>query len=311
MLALDLALGAVDNAIHDVWARAAGRPALDLYDAEHVNSDAGEWLGSRFVGVWPGHGRAAPRTRLPVQHVVGVSDPIVASATDSDGVVGRSLDEWVRRERFESVKIKLAGANPGADAARVAEISQLMARYSQSFELALDPNEGYADVAEVADFLDSMRATAPDAMKRVTYLEQPISREQVPDRDAMAAVREHVPVIIDEGLAELRQLAELEDEGWSGLVVKAAKGQSFAVLCQTFASRSGMFLAVQDLTATDVALEHSARLAAALPVSSLGFEYNSRQYAPSANAELARRRGDLVTVTDGVVVVGAAAAGIY
>src|SRR5690606_5115778 len=127
-----------------------------------------------------------------------------------------------------------------------------------------------------------------------------------PETAAMAELNDRVPVIIDEGLTDVRQLAGLLDSGWGGLVVKASKGQSLALLCSTFASRKSMFLAIQDLTATSAALEHSARLASVLPVSSRSFEYNSRQYAPSANAELAQRRPELVAVTGGGIAVGEA-----
>lgn len=300
-LALDLALGAVDNAIHDAWAKSIGRPAPELYDAGHLNSDAGRWLGAEFDGVWPGGCLAPARTRLPVQHVMGVSDPI---ASADSGAEDRSLEEWVQREGFENVKIKLVG-EPDADADRVAAIAAVMARQSREHDLALDANEGYESIDEVLTMLDTLRERSPDAAARVIYVEQPVPREREPDAVALAALSDRVPVLMDEGLTDVRQLAGLRDAGWSGLVVKAAKGQSLALLCAAFASRQGMFLALQDLTATGLALEHSARLASVLPVSSRSFEYNSRQYAPGANAELAQRRPELVAVVDGHITVGA------
>src|SRR5690606_15926738 len=38
-LAAGLALGAIDNAIHDAWARAAGANAYTIYDEAHLSAD--------------------------------------------------------------------------------------------------------------------------------------------------------------------------------------------------------------------------------------------------------------------------------
>ncbi|MCP2329453.1 hypothetical protein HDA40_007960 [Hamadaea flava] len=223
------------------------------------------------------------RRRLPVQHVVGVDDP---AAPPPDGI--------------GHVKIKLSGRSPAADAARVGEVF----RHAGRPRLSLDPNEGYAEAAGVVELLERVRADDPDAYAAIGYLEQPIPRDAGDDPSGLRAVGRLKPVLVDEGLATAEQLGGLRDQGWSGLVVKASKGTSLALRAHAFAQRHRMFVTIQDLTAVDLALEHSARLAAALPWSSPAFEYNSRQYCPAANDDLKRAKPALVGVRDGHIEVG-------
>ncbi len=169
--------------------------------------------------------------------------------------------------------------------------------------LSLDPNEGYAETAGVVELLERLRADQPDAFDAIGYVEQPVARDAAPDPRGLRAVGRLKPVLIDEGLAHAEQLAALRDLGWSGLVVKASKGQSLALRAHEFARRHEMFVTIQDLTAVDLALVHSARLAAALPWSSPGFEYNSRQYCPAANDGLLHDMPELVRVRGGHVEV--------
>ncbi|WP_157251596.1 enolase C-terminal domain-like protein [Nonomuraea typhae] len=295
-LAAALALGAVDNAVHDAWARAAGKPAADLYP---------DLLG---VPAW-----GPPRTRLPVQHVVGVGDP---------------LDEvraWLARDGIRHVKVKAAGRDPEADAARVTTIHALLseatakagagakaeaeagagarakatakagtaarAGAAAGATVSVDLNEGYASPADAVAMIDAL---PPEVLAGVTYLEQPVARDAPPDPDGMRELTRRLPVLADESLAATADLERLAADGWSGVVVKAARGQSLALRSWRFARERGLAAMVQDLTAVDLGLAHSARLAASLPWSWPAFECNSRQYAPGANAGL-----DFMNVVDG------------
>ena len=128
----------------------------------------------------------------------------------------------------------------------------------------------------------------------------------------MAELSARVPVLLDEGLSGLDDLTTLRAHGWSGSVIKAAKGQTLALLAHAFLCRFGLFATIQDLTAVDLALRHSARLAGVLDLSAPQFEYNSRQYAPHINAELARTDPEFATVRDGRIDIGdAVAPGLY
>ncbi|MGW4470649.1 enolase C-terminal domain-like protein [Nonomuraea sp. NPDC004354] len=315
-LAAALALGAVDNAVHDGWARAAGAPATSLYE--------GLDLGPA-------------RRRLPVQHVVGLDDPLEADPLEhprepdplkpdavesgrlESGPPGRAdvapprraavrpLREWLRAEGIAHVKIKLSGRDPAADARRVIEVHRVLRESAGArHTVSLDPNEGYQEPAAVLELLDALDGSP--AWDALTYLEQPVPRDAPPDPGGMRAIGARLPVLADESLATEADLARLAAAGWSGSVIKAARGQSLAMRSLAHARAHGMRVALQDLTAVGLALVHSARLAAALPLDWQAFEYNSRQYAPRANGDLP---AELVRVRQGHVVPGPARPGIH
>ena len=296
-LAAALALGPIDNALHDAWALCAGRHAFDLYSSVSIREKLR--LGLRST-----------RTHLPIQHVVGIHDPLV---TDAEPGGLRSLKAWVASDGIAHVKVKVGGHDPDEDANRVAEVYQVLASTAARVgSISIDPNEGYHDTDGVLAMLTSLRRQAPAAYLRLAYIEQPISRESIPDPRGMRAVGKHIPVVADEAVAGVEELIGLSDQGWSGLVIKAAKGQTLALRSYSLARAGALFVTIQDLTAVDLALEHSARLASRLRLSSPAFEYNSRQYAPHANADLALRRPALVQVEEGRIVVGPpAGSGIY
>lgn len=169
-LAAAVALGPVDQAVHDAWARAAGASAYAMYAADHLNHDLSHYLGPDFAGRWPGEWLAArPATVLPVQDVLGVDEPV-------ENTAGR---RWV--------KVKLSG-DVAADIVRVRKLE----RYGGN--LSLDPNEAYLRPAELAELLAAVRAE---------YVEQPVPRDQAGPGPLP------VPVLADEGLPDPRALDEL------------------------------------------------------------------------------------------------------
>lgn len=294
-LAALLALGAVDNAIHDAWSRAAGRDVFDLYTPHHLRDDLAAF---GLPGTYPSAGiRTADSgpERLPVQHVVGVADPLTAFGTE------RSLEEWIVAEGVTSLKIKVAGLDPHADAERIRDGHRLARSLGSRPRLAIDPNEGYRDPRVALAMLDALAEIAPDALTDIDYLEQPVPRDLAIDPDAMRTLSQRVPVLMDEGFTALSDLPALRECGWSGVVIKASKGQTPAVVAAAVAGRLGLRVAVQDLTATGAAFVHSARLLQRLQTGRPQIEFNSRQYAPAANDDLHRRMPHLVDVVDGCI----------
>lgn len=299
-LACALALGAVDNAIHDAWARAAGKPAHAMYTADHLAHDLADLLGAEFTGRYPADYLPAPRGALAVQHVVGATDPLDQADTRNGS---RPLAAWMSADRPRHLKIKLLGSDLAEDADRIVAVHAVTQRQPPFTDvtLAVDPNEAYASPIRVLDLLDAVSSRSPSARRAITYVEQPIARDQGTDHEALRRVAAQVPILLDEGLARLSDLRGLSTSGWSGAVIKAGKGQTMSVLVHSYVHAHGMYVTLQDLTAVDLALSHSARLASTLNLSAPHFEYNSRQYAPGANHQLQRSRPDLVTVTDGKV----------
>ncbi|GAA4525159.1 hypothetical protein GCM10023160_17750 [Brachybacterium paraconglomeratum] len=300
-----LALGAVDNALHDAWSRAAGLPLTSMYTAEHLREDLG-CHGEAGEGLHPGDTLRRPRSQLPVQHALGVGDPLTADLAAA-GV--RSLEDWIRSEGVHHLKLKLTG-EASADIERIRAVHRTATPLRPDLRLSLDPNEAYT-LPVLGELLDTLEREDPVLFAAIDYLEQPIPRDQTPDPLELSRLSARIPVLLDEGYSRLSQLSTLRDEGWSGVVIKAVKGQSHAMITQALASAAGMRIAIQDLTAVDLALEHSLGLAAVLPVSWPAVEYNSRQYAAAANAQLAQRAPDLVTVRDGSVRVGPVSRGVH
>jgi len=223
-LAAEVALGPVDQAVHDAWARAIGASAYHCYDQAYLADDLGAYLGPDFAEHWPAdYLVAAPATELPVQRVVGVAEPL-------DGAAG-----------YPWLKLKLSG-DLEQDRARVRAAAGLAAR------LSLDPNEGYPSAARYAELAAGLDAA------RVAYVEQPVPRGQ-PGPGPTS-----VPVLADEGLPPVTGLDDLN--GWDGVVVKTARGQTSALLTYCWARRRCRFVVQQDLTHIGPALAHAATFAA-------------------------------------------------
>lgn len=307
LLAGLLALGALDNALHDAWSRTAGRSPYEMYTREHMNQDLG-WVMPELAGTHPGDHLGPRRRDLPVQHALGVGDPLRTAGGDEAAVGPADLEDWIRTEGIAHLKLKLAG-DPSDDARRIAQVHEL-AGHLLGATLSLDPNEAYT-VEALEQMLDELSARSSRAAASITYLEQPFPRDTTVDPARMSRLTSRFPVLMDEGYADLAQLATLREQGWSGVVIKAAKGQSHALVTLAAARALGLRVAIQDLTTVGAALEHSLGLGAEIGADWPQIEYNSRQYAAAANARLAAQRPELVVVRDGHIRADRVPLGLY
>ncbi|HMO36945.1 MAG TPA: hypothetical protein PKA06_12965, partial [Gemmatales bacterium] len=91
-----------------------------------------------------------------------------------------------------------------------------------------------------------------------------------------------IPLVLDEGLTDLESLQLARELGYTGVALKACKGQTSSLLMACAARHYGLFLCVQDLTCPGASLIHSAGLAAHVHGVS-AIEANARQYMPAAN----------------------------
>lgn len=302
-----LALGAIDSALHDAWSRTAGRSPYEMYTREYMNQDMG-WVIPELAGVYPGDYLGPRRSALPVQHALGVGDPLQGAGRKEGAAGPASLEGWIRTEGVAHLKLKLAG-DPSSDAKRIADVYALASGLPGA-TFSLDPNEAYS-IEALEQMLDELAARSSRAASAITYLEQPFPRGTVIDPARMDRLTSRFPVLMDEGYSSLRQLATLREQGWSGVVIKAAKGQCHAMATLTAARALGLRVAIQDLTTVGAALEHSLGLGAEIGADWPQIEYNSRQYAADANAKLALRRPELISVRDGYVRVDRVPVGLY
>jgi hypothetical protein len=107
-------------------------------------------------------------------------------------------------------------------------------------------------------------------------------------------------VVIDESLIDLESLLLCREMGYSGVALKACKGQTEALLMGAAAQKYGMFLCVQDLTCPGASFLHSASLSARIPTVA-AIEGNSRQYCPAGNDGWRERFPTMFNVTDGTL----------
>ena len=110
-------------------------------------------------------------------------------------------------------------------------------------------------------------------------------------------------MVIDESLVDLESLQLAREQGYSGVALKACKGQTEALLMGAAAQKYGMFLCVQDLSCPGYSFLHSASIAARMPTIA-AIEGNSRQYCPAGNRPWLEKFPSMFKITDGTVGTG-------
>jgi L-alanine-DL-glutamate epimerase-like enolase superfamily enzyme len=303
---------AFDAAIHDAFGKALGVSSYATYTREYMTRDLSHDLGAAFKGEFlDRYVPVEPKPTMPVFHSVGASDPLEASdvRTRIDDGLPNTLEEWIPRDGLVRFKIKLNGGDLAADYERVIRIDRLVTRVQAArrvpdWKYSLDFNEGCPNVGYLLDFLRRVRETTPSGFDRILYIEQPTARDLQKDRaNVMHDAAKLRPVVIDESLTDLETLLLAREMGYTGVALKACKGQSHAMLMAAAAQKFGMFLCVQDLTCPGASLVHSAGIAARVP-GNAGIEANARQFVPAANAPWERRFPGLFTIHDGVMKTG-------
>ncbi|HEY6400660.1 MAG TPA: hypothetical protein VI479_04585, partial [Blastocatellia bacterium] len=151
------------------------------------------------------------------------------------------------------------------------------------------------------EYLRKVKEITPSGFERILYLEQPTARDLKANRqNLMHEAAKLRPVVIDESLVDLESLLLAREMGYTGVALKACKGQSQAMLMAAAAQKYKMFLTVQDLTCPGASLIHSVGIAACVP-GVAGVEANSRQYMPAANKPWEKRFPGLFIVKDGTL----------
>jgi L-alanine-DL-glutamate epimerase-like enolase superfamily enzyme len=296
-----------DAAIHDAFGKVHGRNAYATYGPDLMTHDLSHYLGSGFQGERLDAALLAKRQeRIPVFHSVGGLDPLEPQDIDKplrDGLP-ETLPEWIERDGLVRIKIKLSGDDLKWDVERTLAIDRVATaaqarRGVKDWAYCLDFNERCPNVEYVLDALRQIRAGTPDGFARILYVEQPTARDLKSNRhNVMHEAAKLRPVVIDESLTDLESLLLAREMGYTGVALKACKGQSHAVLMAAAARKYKMFLCVQDLTCPGASLIHSVGISAQVPAVA-GIEANARQYVPAANAPWLARFPGIFTVTDG------------
>jgi L-alanine-DL-glutamate epimerase-like enolase superfamily enzyme len=311
-LAQLVATSSLDAALHDAFGRVHKTNSYNLLSAQYCNEDLSYFLDDQFAGEYlDQYTLREPTAKLPLYHLVGALDPL----TDGD-VTDRPNDslpvtlvEWIAADGLTHLKIKLAGDNLDWDIDRVLAIEKVAgaaqaARGCGEWFYSCDFNEKCDSADYVIEFLKRVKKTSAAAYDRIQYIEQPTSR----DLEAASAAKMHEvaklkPVVIDEALVDFDALMRCRELGYSGVALKACKGQTESLLAAAAAQKFGMFLCVQDLTCPGASFLQSCSLAARIPGVS-AIEGNARQYCPGPNTKWAKRYPEMFNITDGTVGTG-------
>ncbi|MEX0718836.1 MAG: enolase C-terminal domain-like protein [Planctomycetaceae bacterium] len=312
-LAQLVAASAFDAALHDAYGRALELNTYDTLSAEFMSHDLAEYLDEQFAGEYlDRYTLRAPKERMPLYHLVGALDPL----TDADipkrigDGLPETLPEWIRADGLTHLKIKLSGEDLAWDVERVLAVEKIAAeaqaaRGRADWHYSTDFNEKCENVRYVLDFLNKVREGSPAAYDRIQYIEQPTHRDLKSHPDnTMHEAAKLKPVVIDESLVDYDSLLLAREQGYSGVALKACKGQTDSLLLGAAAQKFGMFLCVQDLTCPGYSFLESSALAARIP-GVAAIEGNARQYCPAGNKKWARRFPGMFHVTDGTVQTGA------
>ncbi len=306
-LAVQVTASPFDAAIHDAYGRLLNRSSYHTYGKDCMRRDLSAYLGKDFKGEYPEqYIQREPSPKTFIYHSVGASDPIEKEDITqplNDGLP-QSLPDWIRFNGLTHLKIKLNGDNLDWDVERVVRIEKAASRTTSDLTYCLDFNENCPNVGYFLEFLKQIKVKAPRAFDRVQYVEQPTKRDLRSDRqNVMFEAAKLRPVVIDESLTDLETLLLAREMGYTGIALKACKGQSHAMLMAAAGSKYKMFLCVQDLTCPGASFIHSAGLAAHVPgVSTI--EANSRQYVPAANEPWKKKYPSLFVIKNGTIGTG-------
>jgi len=272
-----------------------------------MSHDLARYLSPEFRGEYPSqYLLRGPKPWLWCNHSVGASDPIESSDVRkslNDGLP-QTLADWIVADGLTHLKIKLDGNNLERDVARMLHIDRVTTevqnrRGVQNWHYSLDFNEQCPDVGYLLRFIGRIKAGSSGGYDRITYIEQPTSRDlAATPSQVLFEASKLKPVVMDESLTGFDALLRGRKIGYTGIALKACKGQSQSVLMNAAAQKFKMYMTAQDLTCPGASLIQSAGIAAHVPeIDTL--ESNAREYVPAANRPWLRKFPGLFEVREG------------
>jgi len=309
ILAALVAVSPIDAAIHDGFGKVNSICSYDGYGPKYMSHDLSLYLGSRFRGKYiSDYIRRSYAPEMPIFHLVGGLDKLTKDEVDAedpkDGLPV-SLEEWIERDGLFCFKIKLRGNDLDWDVKRTKAVTEVISETlkrqgREEFYLSVDSNEMHPSPDAVLEYLARVKKEAPEAFKRILYIEQPVSRDLAKYMFNMKPVSDVKPVLADEGVTDVKTFDLAMRLGWTGVALKVCKCHSSALLLVAKAEELKIPYSVQDLTCPGLALVHSAGFAARInPIK--GFEYNARQYLPFAFPEVQEKYPEIFKVKNGVI----------
>ncbi|MCA9133742.1 MAG: mandelate racemase/muconate lactonizing enzyme family protein, partial [Planctomycetales bacterium] len=305
-LAAMVAASPLEAAVHDAFGHVHGKNSFDLMNVDYLNQDLSAYLGEEFAGKYPSdYLSPKPKPTMPLYHLVGALDPLSKEDIKSrlnDGWP-ETLEEWLKSDGLTHLKIKLAGNDIDWDVGRIVEVTRICEAVApeRNWKLSFDFNEQCPNEDYVLDLLERIERLSRLSFERLQYIEQPTPRD-LTQRSEMTVHRisRLRPVVIDESLTDFESLRLARKRGYSGLALKACKGQSECLLMGAAGAHFNMFTCVQDLTCIGGSFLHSASIASRLP-NVTAIEGNGRQYCPIGNEAYMKRYAPMFRVRYGTI----------
>ncbi len=295
-LAALVAMSVLDLATHDAYGKLHGTDTFATLDRNHICHQLSDMLeptvdsGINFdekhindflVDDVP--------TSLPAWHLVGGLDALTGAdltGDEPDDGYPVTLEEWIKTDGLNSLKIKLRGNDAAWDYDRLLRVGGLALPMGID-ALTADFNCTVTDPAYVNDILDRLRLDAPDINRAMLYVEQPFPYDLEAHRIDVHSVSARKPLFLDESAHDWTYVRLGKSLGWSGVALKTCKTLTGALLSACWAKAHGMPLMVQDLTNPMLAQIPHCRLASHVGTIR-GVETNSMQFYPEASAPEAR-----------------------
>lgn len=287
-----------DIAIHDAFGRVNNIDIYKTYNAEFMSSDLGQYLTQHdddvdFNGKFPADFLVAdPPTSIPVWHLVGGLDPLDTSELTGDEPNDGypvTLDQWIRKDGLNCLKIKLRGNDSSWDYDRIVRVRSIASKALKSVNglakqiyLSADFNCTVRDPEYVNEILDRLNKDHNEVYQSILYVEQPFPHDLEANQIDVHSVSERVDLFLDESAHDWKYVQLGRELGWSGVALKTCKTQTGALLSLCWARAHKMPLMVQDLTNPMLAQIPHVRLAAHAGTI-MGVESNGMQFYPEAS----------------------------
>jgi len=296
-----------DAAIHDAFGKAHNLNCYLTYGPEFMSYDLVHYLGPEFKGEYPSqYLLCVPKPWVWCNHSVGASDPVEASEVKkrlNDGLP-QTLADWIVADGLTHLKLKLDGNNLERDVARVLHIDRVATelethRGSRRWYYSLDFNEQCPNVDYLLEFIRRIKEGSTGCYDRINYIEQPTGRDLAATSSQLLFKASKLkPLVMDESLTGFDALLRGREIGYTGVALKACKGQSQSVLLNAAAQKFRMYVTAQDLTCPGASLIQSAGIAAHVPRLDT-LESNAREFVPVANQPWLKKFPGLFEVHDG------------
>jgi L-alanine-DL-glutamate epimerase-like enolase superfamily enzyme len=305
-LAAMVAASPLDAAVHDAYGRVAKTSSFNCLTKDYLNHDLSAYLGEEFAGRYPGdYFSDAPKSTMPLYHLVGALDPLSDADLKArlDDGYPETLERWLETDGITHLKIKLDGNNIDWDVGRIVEVTRICESVApeRHWKLSFDFNEQCPNEDYVLDLLERIERLSKLSFDRLQYIEQPTPRDlTVRTEMTVHRIGRLRPVVIDESLTGLESLRLARQRGYTGLALKACKGQTESVLMAAAGAHYDMFTCVQDLTCIGGSFLHSASLASRIPRVT-AIEGNGRQYCPAGNEAYMKQYAPMFRVRYGTI----------